>query len=78
MDASALGMLLLTVTSWLDRRERETLAYLLEENRLLRRQLVGAQNTIPYSVQLPLHKRTSISILRACAFGMSSRETANP
>jgi hypothetical protein len=41
MDASALGMLLLTVTSWLDRRERETLAYLLEESRLLRRQLGG-------------------------------------
>jgi hypothetical protein len=26
-------------TSWLDRREREAVAYLIEENRLLRRQL---------------------------------------
>ena len=34
-------MLLLTVTSWLDRREREVLAYLIEENRLLRRQVGG-------------------------------------
>ena len=34
-------MLLLTVTSWLDRHEREMLAYLIEENRVLRRQLGG-------------------------------------
>ena len=41
IDVSALRMLLLTVTSWLDRREREMLAYLIEENRVLRRQLGG-------------------------------------
>jgi hypothetical protein len=34
-------MLLLSVISWLDREEREILAYLIEENRVLRRQLVG-------------------------------------
>jgi putative transposase len=34
-------MLLLTVTTWLDRREREMLAYLIEENRVLRRQVGG-------------------------------------
>ena len=34
-------MLLLPVTSWLDRQEREILAYLIEENRVLRRQLGG-------------------------------------
>jgi transposase InsO family protein len=34
-------MLLLTVTSWLDHREREMLAYLIEENRVLRRQVGG-------------------------------------
>ena len=34
-------MSLLTVTSWLDRQEREILAYLIEENRVLRRQLGG-------------------------------------
>ncbi len=41
MDASAFRMLLLTVTSWLDRQQREMLAYLIEENRVLRRQLGG-------------------------------------
>jgi hypothetical protein len=34
-------MLLIIVTSWLDHREREMLAYLIEENRVLRRQLGG-------------------------------------
>jgi transposase InsO family protein len=39
IDVSVLRLLLLRITSWLDRREREALAYLAEENRLLRRQL---------------------------------------
>jgi hypothetical protein len=39
IDVSAFQMLLLTVTSWLHRREREVLAYLIEENRVLRQQL---------------------------------------
>jgi transposase InsO family protein len=43
LDVSALHMLLVAVTAWLDRRERETLAYLIEENRLLRRQLGGGR-----------------------------------
>jgi hypothetical protein len=38
-DAAALQWLLLVLTSWLERREREILAYLIVENRLLRRQL---------------------------------------
>ena len=29
------------MTSWLDQREREVLAYLIEENRILRRQVGG-------------------------------------
>jgi len=41
IDLSALQMLLMVVTGWLDRREREVLAYLIEENRLLRRQVGG-------------------------------------
>ena len=41
IDPSALQMLLLMLTGWLDRREREALTYLIEENRLLRRQLGG-------------------------------------
>ena len=34
-------MLLMVPTAWLERREREALAYLIEENRLLRRRLGG-------------------------------------
>jgi len=41
IEVSAFQMLLLPVTSWLDQREREVLAYLIEENRVLRRQLGG-------------------------------------
>jgi putative transposase len=41
IDPSALQMVLMVLTGWLDRREREALAYLIEENRLLRRQLGG-------------------------------------
>jgi hypothetical protein len=41
IDVSVLRLLLLTITSWLDRREREALAYLIEENRLLRQQVGG-------------------------------------
>ena len=37
IDFSAVQLLLLGLTGWLDRREREALAYLIEENRLLRR-----------------------------------------
>jgi hypothetical protein len=39
IDASAFQLLLTVVTGWLARREREVVAYLIEENRLLRRQL---------------------------------------
>ncbi len=39
IDPAALQMVLSVVTGWLDRREREAVAYLIEENRLLRRQL---------------------------------------
>jgi len=34
-------MVLMVLTGWLERRERETIVYLIEENRLLRRQLVN-------------------------------------
>jgi hypothetical protein len=32
IDPSAFQMLLMVVTGWLDHREREALAYLIEEN----------------------------------------------
>lgn len=41
IDVSVLRLLLLTITGWLDGRERDALAYLIEENRLLRRQVGG-------------------------------------
>jgi hypothetical protein len=41
IDLPALQMLLMGLTGWLDHREREAIAYLLQENRLLRRQLGG-------------------------------------
>jgi putative transposase len=41
IDVSAPRMLVLTLTSWLARQEREILSYLIEENRVLRRQLGG-------------------------------------
>ena len=39
IDPAALQMVLCVLTGWLERREREAIAYLIEENRLLRRQL---------------------------------------
>ena len=39
IDPVALQMVLGVLTGWLERREREAIAYLIEENRLLRRQL---------------------------------------
>jgi len=41
IDAVALQMVLGVLTGWVGRREREAIAYLIEENRLLRRQLRG-------------------------------------
>ena len=41
IDVSSLRILLLTVISWLDGREREMLGFLIEENRVLRRQVSG-------------------------------------
>jgi transposase InsO family protein len=41
IDPAVLRMVLGVLTGWLDRRERASVAYLIEENRLLRRQLGG-------------------------------------
>ena len=40
-DIAPLRVLLMVVTGWLERRERDAIGYLIEENRLLRRQLDG-------------------------------------
>jgi hypothetical protein len=39
IDPAALQIMLGVLIGWLDRREREAVAYLIEENRLLRHQL---------------------------------------
>jgi hypothetical protein len=39
IDAFAFQLLPMVLTDWLARREREVVAYLIEENRCLRRQL---------------------------------------
>jgi hypothetical protein len=39
IDPAARQMVLYMLTGWLDRQEREAIAYLIEENRLLRRPL---------------------------------------
>ena len=41
VDASALQMLVMVLSGWWERRERSALAYLIEENRLLRRPVGG-------------------------------------
>jgi hypothetical protein len=43
IDLSALHLLLMGLTGWLERREQEAVAYLVEDNRLLRRQINGRQ-----------------------------------
>ena len=39
IDPTALPLVLRVLTGWLNGREREKVAYMIEENRLLRRQL---------------------------------------
>ena len=39
LDASAFQLFILVLAGWLDRREHDALAYLMEENRGLRRQV---------------------------------------
>lgn len=41
INPAAMQMVLSVLTGWLDRREREALAYLIEENRIQRHQLAG-------------------------------------
>jgi hypothetical protein len=41
IDLAVLQLVSSVLTGWLDRREREVVAHLIEENRLLRRQLGG-------------------------------------
>ena len=62
INASVLQLLLTVLAEWLDRREREALRYLVEENRVLRRQLQGRR------LQLSDHDRRR-SAVRAASLG---------
>jgi putative transposase len=55
-------MLLMVLSGWLERREREALTYLIEENRLLRRQLGGRR------LRLTDDDRRRLAV-RACRVG---------
>ena len=41
LDASSLRMLLAALVGWLDQRQQDAMAYLIEENRILRRHVRG-------------------------------------
>jgi hypothetical protein len=43
INAFALHMVLAVLTGWLDRQERHAVAYVIEENRILRRHLGGTR-----------------------------------
>jgi putative transposase len=70
IDPGALQIVLMVVTSWLDRREREAVAYFIEKNRLLRRQLDERR------LRLVDDDRRRLAA-RACRFGRAAlREIA--
>ena len=46
IDASGFQFLFFAIIGWLDRWEREALAYLIEENRVLRRQPAGERPAV--------------------------------
>jgi hypothetical protein len=46
IDPAALQMVLMVLTGWLDRRERHAVAYLIEENRLLRWRRSGRRSRL--------------------------------
>jgi hypothetical protein len=77
IDASALQMLLMVLTGWPERREREALAYLIEENRVLRRQLGGRRLRLgglwPFVRSSPTTRRAAFFLaalsVALCVFG---------
>ena len=57
IDPATLQMVLGVLTGWLDRRERQAVAYLIEENRLLRRQLGGRICALRFFCRYVLRRR---------------------
>lgn len=54
VNIATLQMVLGVLTGWLERREREAIAYLVEENRLLRRQVGGRRLRITDADRTPV------------------------
>jgi hypothetical protein len=57
----ALQIVLGVLAGWLDRREREAIVYLIDENRLLRRQLGG--HRLRVAGEFPIVLQTLLSLL---------------
>src|SRR6476646_5510106 len=55
------------LTGWLERREREALAYLIEENRFLRRQLGGRRLRLPMTTGAGWPRRRTAWAVGGCA-----------
>jgi len=66
IDPVALRIVLGVLTGWLDRQEREAIAYLIEENRLLRRQLGGRRLGLTDEDRRRLAARAYGSAVRSC------------
>jgi hypothetical protein len=69
----ALQMVLSVLTGWLDRREREAIAYLIEDNRLLRRQLGGRRLRFTDDDRRRLPPERTESAVRRCGSWPRSR-----
>ena len=67
-------MVLCVLTGWLDRREREAIAYLIEENRLLRRQLGDGDCVSPTTIAVGWQHGPTAWAVRPC--GRSPRSDA--
>jgi hypothetical protein len=69
IDPAALPIVLMALTGCLDRRERQAVAYLIEENQLLRRQRVdvGCASRTKVGVWPPERHRVGRAVLRQIA-----------
>ena len=73
IDLRTLHVVLGVLTGWLDRRAREAIAYLMEENRLLRRQLGGRRLRLTDDDRRRLAARAYRVVVRSCGRSPRSR-----
>jgi hypothetical protein len=65
-DLGALQIVLWVLTGWLDRQEREAIAYLIEENRVMRRQLGGRRLRLTDDDRRGWRRERTASAVRPC------------